>query len=129
MQQFKDIFNYLVVDTLNKAYHYSVTMGPKILFALLILLIGWLCAFLMKKVVIFLIEIYQKTLSLDHGWLGRVSSKRACRFYPTCSDYAKEAIGRFGVFRGGWLGLKRILRCHPFSEGGVDEVPKELGRG
>ncbi len=47
----------------------------------------------------------------------------SCRFYPSCSCYAHTAIERYGVLRGGWLGLKRVLRCHPFREGGYDPVP------
>lgn len=46
----------------------------------------------------------------------------ACRFYPTCSEYMKDAVSKHGAFRGVWLGLKRLARCHPFHEGGYDPV-------
>ncbi len=46
-----------------------------------------------------------------------------CRFHPTCSEYCREAVERHGALKGGWLGLGRLCRCHPFSKGGVDPVP------
>jgi putative membrane protein insertion efficiency factor len=47
----------------------------------------------------------------------------ACRFHPTCSEYMREAVMRHGAARGVWLGLKRLVKCHPFHSGGVDLVP------
>ena len=61
------------------------------------------------------IRFYQMLVS---PWVGP-----CCRFHPSCSSYAYAAIERYGVLRGGWLGLKRILKCHPFHPGGVDPVP------
>ena len=69
----------------------------------------------MKSVVLALIRLYQNTLS-------RVLPS-ACRFYPSCSQYTYEAIARYGFMRGGWMGVKRIARCHPFNPGGYDPVP------
>ncbi|MDA3815206.1 MAG: membrane protein insertion efficiency factor YidD [Patescibacteria group bacterium] len=79
----------------------------------------------MKKLLLTLIKIYQKTLSRDTGWLSYIYSERTCRFHPTCSQYTYEAIDRFGALKGGWLGLKRIIRCHPWSKGGFDYVPEK----
>ena len=48
-----------------------------------------------------------------------------CRFYPTCSHYGLESVKRFGALKGGFLAVKRILKCHPFHSGGVDKVPEQ----
>jgi putative membrane protein insertion efficiency factor len=53
----------------------------------------------------------------------------SCRFQPTCSQYALDAVERFGAWRGSWLAVKRILRCHPFHPGGYDPVPLREERG
>ena len=68
----------------------------------------------MKNIIIKLIEIYQFFSKLKPP---------VCRFYPTCSEYMKQAIIKYGIIKGGILGLKRILRCHPYNEGGYDPVP------
>ncbi len=51
-----------------------------------------------------------------------------CKYYPTCSQYALTAIERFGIFYGGWLAFKRILRCNPWSLGGIDHVPEKKNK-
>jgi hypothetical protein len=61
-------------------------------------------------------------LALYKRWLSPLLPS-ACRFHPTCSVYMSEAIYKFGVRRGVWLGLKRLSRCHPFHEGGFDPIP------
>ncbi|MBI2439680.1 MAG: membrane protein insertion efficiency factor YidD [Candidatus Moranbacteria bacterium] len=77
---------------------------------------------IVKRLILFLISLYQKTLSFDHGIIGKVFGERFCRFHPTCSAYTYEAIEKYGVIRGGGKGLKRVLRCHPWSDGGNDPV-------
>lgn len=71
----------------------------------------------MKKIILLLIRFYQKYISIFLG--------KNCRFIPTCSAYTYEAIERFGVLKGGFLGIKRILKCHPWHPGGFDPVPKK----
>lgn len=75
-----------------------------------------------RKVVIGLITVYQATLSPDHGLLRFVVGG-ACRYTPTCSEYTKQAVAKYGVIHGIVLGLHRIGRCHPGRIGGFDPVP------
>lgn len=72
----------------------------------------------MKYLAMGIIRLYQLTLS------SLLSP--ACRFTPSCSQYAYQAIDRFGFLRGGWLALARVLRCHPLNPGGYDPVPEEF---
>lgn len=78
--------------------------------------------FMLKHTLLFLIRLYQKTLSLDHGPLSAIYSERLCRFHPTCSEYTYQAIDKYGPFKGWWLGMKRVGRCHPWNEGGNDPL-------
>ncbi|MGD8911496.1 MAG: membrane protein insertion efficiency factor YidD [Candidatus Thiodiazotropha sp.] len=70
----------------------------------------------MRRIMIALIRLYQTILSPFVG--------QHCRFYPSCSSYALEALEKHGALRGLWLSLKRVSRCHPWHEGGVDPVPE-----
>lgn len=71
---------------------------------------------MVKRFVIYLIELYQKTPTKMHN---------SCKFIPTCSNYALSVINDFGVFRGGILTIKRILKCNPINKGGIDLPPKK----
>lgn len=68
-----------------------------------------------KRILLFLIKFYRRFIS--------PLFPPCCRYYPTCSTYAMQAIEKYGARKGGWLALKRILRCHPFHDGGYDPVP------
>jgi len=70
----------------------------------------------MQKLLLILIRAYQIILSPIVG--------QQCRFYPTCSCYAHTAISRYGALRGGWMMIRRLSRCHPWHEGGMDLVPE-----
>ena len=69
---------------------------------------------IIKKFLLLLIKLYQKISALFPA---------KCRFYPTCSEYTKQAIMKYGIFKGCFLGAKRIAKCHPLNEGGYDPVP------
>jgi putative membrane protein insertion efficiency factor len=69
-----------------------------------------------------LIRFYQKTLSFDHGWLKGLYPHGYCRFHPTCSEYAIQAIEKHGAVKGSMKAAWRILRCNPWNKGGFDPV-------
>lgn len=76
-----------------------------------------------RYLVVSLIKIYQKTISPDHGIFKFLYPNGFCRFSPTCSQYGLEAIKKHGIFKGGFLTTKRVLKCNPFNKGGYDPVP------
>jgi len=69
----------------------------------------------MSRILLWLIRLYQNTISK--------ALPPSCRFTPSCSEYTYEAIEKYGILKGGWLGVKRISRCHPLNPGGYDPVP------
>ena len=69
----------------------------------------------MARILLILIRFYRRAIS--------PGLPPSCRFTPTCSAYAEEAVTRYGAARGGWLALRRLLRCHPFGGSGYDPVP------
>lgn len=71
----------------------------------------------MKKIITFIINGYQKHIS---SWLENRGVH--CKYYPTCSEYTKQAVEKYGAIKGSVIGLKRILKCNPFSKGGYDPL-------
>lgn len=70
----------------------------------------------MKKILIFLIKFYRR-------YLSALKPAPSCRFIPTCSEYALQALEKYGAFKGSYLAVRRILKCHPFHKGGYDPLP------
>jgi uncharacterized protein len=68
----------------------------------------------MRKLIVAILRFYKRMVS--------PLLPSACRYYPSCSDYMRQAVEKHGVARGGWMGVKRLLRCHPFHAGGLDPV-------
>lgn len=76
-----------------------------------------------RRFTVGLINVYQTLLSPDHSWLKGRFPHGYCRYYPSCSEYSKQAVIRFGFVKGLWLSIKRVVRCHPWAEPQVDPVP------
>lgn len=80
----------------------------------------------MKRFILLAIRLYQTYLSLDTGVFKYLfHTEKVCRFTPRCSQYTYEAVERYGIIVGLWMGVKRIVRCHPWHAGGYDPVPKK----
>ncbi len=76
----------------------------------------------LKKFALYLIKLYQKTLSPDSGWFSYKYPAGCCRYYPNCSKYSYDAIDKYGIFKGSYLSIKRIIKCNPLSRGGYDPL-------
>ena len=78
---------------------------------------------MLKSIVLSLIKAYQRISPTINSFGQNLGvAKTDCKFQPTCSNYATEAIKKYGILKGSYLGIKRILRCHPFAKGGYDPV-------
>ena len=76
----------------------------------------------MKKAFLFLIRLYQKTLSPSTGWFAYKHPNGYCKYHPTCSEYSYQAVEKYGVSKGFLIAVWRILRCNPLSKGGHDPL-------
>jgi putative membrane protein insertion efficiency factor len=74
----------------------------------------------MKHIFIFFLKLYKRFIS--------PLKPQCCRFYPTCSSYAIEAISKFGTLKGSYLTVRRLFKCHPYNKGGIDYVPEKFAR-
>jgi len=76
----------------------------------------------LRKLAVKAIKLYQRTLSLDHGPLKGLYPHGFCRFYPSCSQYGLEAVEKYGIIKGGFKAMWRIIRCNPWNKGGNDPL-------
>jgi len=75
-----------------------------------------------KQILLFLISLYQKTLSFDHGPLKALFPYGYCKHYPSCSEYGRQAVKKYGALKGAKLAIFRVFKCNPWSKGGIDEL-------
>ena len=73
-----------------------------------------------RNLMVLVLRLYRAVISPLYG--------DVCRYYPSCSSYALQAVQQYGVVRGSWMGMRRIARCHPWAAGGVDDVPQRVGQ-
>ncbi len=77
----------------------------------------------MKKTILAFIRGYQRVMSPDHSfWAKSVYPYGYCKFYPTCSEYSHQAVDKYGVLKGSYKSVHRIIRCNPWSKGGIDKL-------
>jgi putative membrane protein insertion efficiency factor len=79
-----------------------------------------------KNFAVLLIKVYQTILSPDHSWLRHKYPYGFCSYYPSCSEYSKQVITDFGLFKGFLLSVVRIIKCNPLAQPSVDLVPKKI---
>lgn len=77
--------------------------------------------YLILKIILAIIWFYQKLISFDHGLLKKTTPYGQCKFYPTCSEYAKQALLKYGFIKGTIMTVGRLLKCNPWGKGGIDE--------
>lgn len=75
-----------------------------------------------RLLVVEIIKIYQKTLSFDHGPMKHTFPHGFCRFTPSCSEYGIQAIEKYGIVKGGFITINRVMRCNPWNKGGYDPL-------
>lgn len=79
-----------------------------------------------RDLVISLITVYQKTISPDHGIFRNQYPYGFCKYFPTCSEYTKQAILKFGLVKGCWLGFTRVVSCNPLTSPKIDNLPNKF---